>query len=75
MSAPKKPDLNAAAKMLQEAGYKVKPPRKYVRKTFVVDEDALKQFLAEQERADVTISAAVTEALLLWVESKRKARS
>lgn len=73
MASIKKPDLTAALRMLQEAGYKVKPPRRYKRKTFVVDLDVLEAFIEEQKRADVTISAAVNEALRLWTEAKRQA--
>jgi hypothetical protein len=55
---------------LEERGYKLRP--EMVKKTFVVPADALATFLDMQKRLKISISGAVTEAMLDWVEKRRK---
>lgn len=53
---------------LEKQGYQVKKPRAYVKKTFDVDADLLREITATRLKLDMTLRECVAEALELWLD-------
>lgn len=58
-------------KQLEAEGYSVKRKADLERKTFLVEKEALKEFLKAREKAGIKIQDAVTEALSDWTKKRR----
>lgn len=59
-------------KQLEREGFEVKRKVRLVRKTFVVDEDVLADFMEVRGQRNVKIQDAVNEALRYWADRNRK---
>jgi hypothetical protein len=57
--------------VLQQAGYEVKRRVKYIKHTFVVEEEVWRAFRERVTTVDIKLQDAVTEAFMLWLERHR----
>lgn len=64
-------DEKAVLDKVKRLGYRVSKPGPYIRNTFNVQADTLKRFREAAASLHFHIQDAVTEALDMWLDSKR----